>query len=123
MMKEKNWASGLSRRRFLRQSTVVTIAFAGLRNFLESSAPAAEADSAKKLIADHDDIIDLPPGFNYQVFSEAGEKMNDGLMVPGKHDGMGAFAGANGRVILVRNHEMEASATEFSPFGNKRLLL
>ena len=69
------------------------------------------------------ETLDLPPDFSYTVISEASDIMNDGFRVPGKHDGMAAFAGPNGRTILVRNHEMEASATEYSPFGRKHALL
>lgn len=122
-MKRTDSLAGFSRRHFLGQSSLVTLAFAGLRNFCESSAHAAAAASGKELESDFYGIIDLLPGFSYQVFSEAGERMDDGLLVPGKHDGMGAFPGPEGKVILVRNHEMEAAATEFSPFGNRRSLL
>lgn len=99
------------------------MAFAGLRNFFASPLQAAEANAAGKLESDFYGVIDLPPGFTYNIFSETGEKMDDGLLVPGKHDGMGLFPGANGRIILVRNHEMDVGATEGSPFGSKRTLL
>lgn len=122
-MKDTQLLGGLSRRTFLKQGTVVTMAFAGLKNFFTSSAMAAEGETAKKLETDFYGVLDLPPGFTYNLFSEAGEKMDDGLLVPGKHDGMGVFPGRNGRIILVRNHEMEAGATEYSPFGAKRTLL
>lgn len=49
--------------------------------------------------------------------------MDDGFLVPGKHDGMGLFPGANGKIILMRNHEMDVGATEGSPFGSRRTLL
>lgn len=122
-MKRTHLPAGCSRRGFLRQGTLVTLAFAGLKNFFDSSAHGAETASAKKLESDFYGVLDLPAGFTYNIFSEAGEKMDDGLLVPGKHDGMGVFPGANGKLILVRNHEMETGATEFSPFGNKRTLL
>jgi uncharacterized protein len=67
--------------------------------------------------------LDLPEGFNYRIISRAGERMNDGFFVPGRHDGMAAFPGPNARTILVRNHEMEPGATEYSPFGRRRALL
>jgi uncharacterized protein len=113
---------GLSRRRFLGESTLVTMAFAGLRNAFSSNSASKTAE-ARKLETDFYGILDLPPGFSYDIFSEAGDRMDDGLLVPGKHDGMGLFEAGNGRVILVRNHEMEAAATEHSPFGTKRTLL
>ena len=36
--------------------------------------------------------------------------MDDGEAVPDRADGMGAFAGRDGRIILVRNHELKAEA-------------
>lgn len=50
--------------------------------------------------------IALPEGFQYAVVSVAGDEMADGNPVPTAHDGMGAFALGNGRVRLVRNHEI-----------------
>jgi secreted PhoX family phosphatase len=49
--------------------------------------------------------------------------MNDGLLVPGLADGMAAFPGDNGDVILVCNHENHPYEIEESPFGyrNERL--
>ena len=44
--------------------------------------------------------------------------MSDGLAVPGAHDGMAAFDGENGRVILVRNHEVGVSWLDDGPFGD-----
>ncbi len=111
-----------SRRHFLQQSALVSLAFAGLRNLYAQNANSAQ-DTDDSLKADKNRILDLPDGFSYHVFSKAGEKMDDGLLVPGAHDGMGAFAGRDGRTILVRNHEMDAGATSNSPFGKNRALL
>ena len=47
--------------------------------------------------------------------------MDDGLLVPGQHDGMAAFAGPEGRTILVRNHELDYG--ESSAFGERDELL
>ena len=115
--------SNLSRRRFLQQSAIVTVAFAGLKNFFALSAHAAESGGAQNLKSDSYGVLDLPPGFSYTAFSHAGETMADGLLVPGRHDGMGVFAGTNGRIILVRNHEMEPGLNPFSPFRIHRKLL
>jgi secreted PhoX family phosphatase len=52
----------------------------------------------------------LPPGFKYNVISYTGQKMSDGTRVPGMHDGMAAFSGKNNTVIIVRNHELPATA-------------
>lgn len=115
----------LTRRHFVQRSGLAALAFTGLQRFT-GNARAAARDGASldtKLETDFYGTLDLPPGFSYTVFSETGDKMDDGLLVPGKHDGMGAFAGPGGKTILVRNHEMETGATEGSPFGSKRALL
>lgn len=51
-------------------------------------------------------VIRLPRGFSYKVLSRTGDSMSDGLLVPGAPDGMAAFAGPDGRTVLVRNHEL-----------------
>ena len=43
--------------------------------------------------------------------------MSDGFFVPRAHDGMAAFSGDGGRIILVRNHEMNSGWSRGSPFG------
>ena len=113
-----------SRRQFLGRSGLVTLAFAGLHRFVETPSFAADAARLEeKLDTDFHGTLDLLPGFSYTVFSETGDKMDDGLLVPGKHDGMGAFAGPGGRTILVRNHELDTAPADQSPFGTKRALL
>ncbi len=60
--------------------------------------------------------MDLPAGFSYRIVSRAGDRMDDGLRVPNAHDGMAAFAGDNGRIILVCNHELEIDELQLSAF-------
>lgn len=67
------------------------------------------------LVKDPAGLFDLPEGFTYKVISRAGEVMSDGLLVPDKPDGMAAFPGSRGRVILIRNHEL--MPTHAGPFG------
>lgn len=43
--------------------------------------------------------------------------MSDGLRVPGSHDGMAAFEGQEGRIILVCNHEIGPEEPEINAFG------
>ena len=62
-------------------------------------------------------ILDLADGFEYKVVSRAGDEMVDRLRVPNAHDGMAAFPGEDGRVILVCNHELGIKLREFSAFG------
>ncbi len=98
------------------------------RNFLKciaaAAAPAISAACAPvpttrvdSLRVDPKRIIDLPEGFSYNVVSRAGDKMSDRLTVPFAHDGMAAFPGENGRIILVCNHELGIKLREFGPFG------
>ena len=48
----------------------------------------------------------LPEGFRYVRFGADGEVMSDGSPTPLAHDGMAAFQGPDGDVLLVRNHEV-----------------
>lgn len=68
---------------------------------------------------DPNGVIDLPKGFSYTVISERGQEMDDGLLVPGLQDGMAAFTGNDGQVILVCNHETHPYEVSQSPFGRR----
>lgn len=52
--------------------------------------------------------LHLPRGFSYRSFhdTQSPVELDDGTLLPGRHDGMGAFRGPNGNVVLVRNHEI-----------------
>ena len=67
---------------------------------------------------DHTDLL-LPEGFSYKVISKSGQAMSDGLRVPGRPDGMGAFEGPDGQVVLIRNHENSPGISPDSPFGDE----
>ncbi|MBN6056953.1 DUF839 domain-containing protein [Nonomuraea sp. RK-328] len=60
--------------------------------------------------------LHLPDGFAYRSFNEAGSTFPDGSAVPGRHDGMAAFAGPRGTAYLVRNHEVGGPV---GAFGDK----
>lgn len=66
-----------------------------------------------KDLADGEVRLFLPPGFEYRSFSAVGSLMSDGAKTPGRHDGMGAFAGPNGNTILIRNHEVNGPTGAF----------
>ncbi|MEM1354579.1 MAG: alkaline phosphatase PhoX [Planctomycetota bacterium] len=112
-----------SRRRFLTQAAAVTAGFAGLRQFTGHTSMASAAQSAADnlgfgpLELDAQGVLDLPQGFAYHVFSKTGERMDDGYLVPAKHDGMAAFPGPDGLTLLVRNHEIEGPVFRNGPFG------
>jgi uncharacterized protein len=52
--------------------------------------------------------LHLPRGFQYRSFHDTGGRvvLDDGTVLPGNHDGMGAFDGPRKDTILVRNHEL-----------------
>ena len=102
----------LNRRRFLH----AIVAAAATPAFTQGCQSKKTLPTA--LRADPNQIIELPPGYSYTVVSRHGEPMSDGLVVPGAHDGMAAFDGEDGRVILVRNHEVGVSGLDASPFGD-----
>ena len=61
--------------------------------------------------------LHLPEGFHYRSFhdTESPVTLSDGTLLPGRHDGMGAFAGPRHSVLLVRNHEVNNPGTPFGP--------
>ena len=110
-----------SRRRFLRTAAAVSAGFAGLHLWgrQTSAATAPLKEPFGPLVPDPQEIIDLPAGFVYKIFSRKGDRMDDGFLVPGMHDGMAAFAGPNGKTILVRNHELTSDIGSAGPFGEE----
>lgn len=113
-----------SRRHFLQSSLAVAVGFRGLHRLLADSADLEQSaiPGYGPLIADPAGILDLPRGFSYKIFSVQRSTMDDGFRVPGKHDGMGSFAGPDGKTILVRNHEMMHGWTAIGPYGEKNEL-
>jgi secreted PhoX family phosphatase len=72
-----------------------------------SSGRAEEGYGPLRPAADQDgrEILALPAGFSYVTFGAIGDRMSDGRRTPLALDGMAAFAGPNGCVRLIRNHE------------------
>jgi len=100
-----------NRRRFIK-----ALAFAAASPRLASGA-GGESKVFGDLKPDPDAILDLPAGFSYTIVAARGEEMDDGLLVPGLADGMAAFPGDDGNVILVCNHEIRPHEVQESPFG------
>lgn len=112
-----------SRREFIKTSGLVSLGFFGLyqfdTHFLYGRKNAGFTDAGfGPLITDPDGLINLPKGFSYKIISRRGDRMNDGLMVPGRADGMGTFAGAAGKTIIIRNHENSADTMIEGAFGS-----
>lgn len=114
-----------SRRDFVKISAMATLGFMGLSRWIQTPAHASSPAGAGygPLVKDPKGILNLPKGFSYRIISKKGDKMDDGLLLPGAPDGMAAFAGKNGRVIVVRNHENSPDRFENGAFGEKNELL
>jgi hypothetical protein len=112
-----------SRRAFLRTSGFIGIGFIGLKlyacggNGSESQLVSILPTDYGPLLPDPEGMLDLPEGFSYKIISKQGDSMDDGLLVPGKQDGMATFPAEDGRVIIVRNHEIVASDKALGAFG------
>ncbi|WP_020530485.1 alkaline phosphatase PhoX [Flexithrix dorotheae] len=118
-----------TRRKFLKVSGTASLGFLGLYQFActakeeSKSLPANSAIGYGKLKKDKEKIFNLPEGFSYKVISKRGEKMADGFLLPGEPDGMASFEGENGKVIIVRNHEISPGNTKEGSFGQNNELL
>ena len=115
-----------SRRNFIKTGGIATLGFMGLSQWMKSPLYAAELKNTAgygPLIPDALRVLNLPKGFSYKIISRKGEKMDDGLLVPGLPDGMAAFQGRKGRVIVVRNHENSPDRFENGAFGPSNELL
>ena len=103
-------------RRDLIAGSTAALAFAGLARSVHAQTVAAEETYVNEvpgygpLVSDPNRLLDLPEGFTYQVISQSGDTMDDGLFVPGQPDGMGCFDLGGGKLALVRNHELKGSS-------------
>ena len=110
---------------------MVGIGFLGMKTLLAGSLASCTSESLPTenlliekygpLLKDPAGIFDLPKGFTYKIISKRGDIMSDGLLTPDKPDGMATFVGSQGKIILVRNHELLPN--HFGPFGTDGLLL
>jgi hypothetical protein len=114
----------LSRRSFLRNAAATSAAFSslplltGCARSSEGAGYINQVEGYGALQSDPRGLFDLPEGFSYVTMSETGDPMDDGLLVPGDHDGMAAFPGADAsEIVLIRNHELSAGQGDKSPFG------
>ena len=111
-----------TRRTFLKQSSAISLGFIGLQSFIMKGCDDPPGEVLQKfnmpygqLFADEKRMLKLPKGFTYKIISRQGDKMSDGLLTPGLPDGMATFEGENGKVIVVRNHEL--ISTDFGAAG------
>ncbi|MEA1787431.1 DUF839 domain-containing protein [Arenibacter sp. GZD96] len=106
----------ISRKQFLQQSLAASAGFYGLSLYLFNPEKIIAAT-----LSAQNKWLEIPAGFKVEVISEMGQKMADGLHVPGRADGMGAFH-INGKTIIIRNHEISPNDTKNSAFGKRNKL-
>jgi secreted PhoX family phosphatase len=117
----------IDRRRFLQgaAATAGAAVFGGPFAGLLTRAGAVSSEPSFRHLRAVPDLRDgvvrlwLPEGFQYRSFHDnsavPAPTLDDGRPVPGRHDGMAAFAGpAAGTVWLVRNHEINGPGAPFS---------
>ena len=97
-----------NRRQFLRATGTAFAALAASGCMRAGVASAPPGIGYGPLVADPAGLLDLPPGFSYRVLSSLGDPMDDGSTVPNAADGMGCFDLGNGKLALVRNHELHS---------------
>ena len=119
----------IDRRAFLRRTGMSTAALAALGGPLQGlfargalavgSTGVAPNNGGYGPIGPVPDLTDdvvrlhLPEGFEYRSFTPTGTLMNDGVITPGRHDGMAAFSSGPSRYRLVRNHEVNGPVGAF----------
>lgn len=99
------------------------------RAFLQASACAAAVglplayvfaprEGSSTLVPDPEGLLDLPPGFRYQILGRAFDPMSDGLRAPAAPDGMACFDAPDGSWVLMRNHELDRDPAD-GAFGGE----
>ena len=115
----------LERRTLLKTGTVAALAggpFAGFAALPAQAAPRPPREVELMPVPDRRDgrvRLHLPRGFSYRSFHDTEQPvvLHDGTVLPGRHDGMGAFPGPKGTSRLVRNHEVNVTPGA-GAFGN-----
>jgi len=114
-----------NRRNFIKSTGAVSLGFLGLYNFAcnpQTKKKAAE-ETVKAgygpLMKDPEGVMNLPEGFSYKIISRQGTTMADGLICPGHNDAMATFEGKEGKVLIVRNHEVSPDDLSSGAFGDK----
>lgn len=124
MVERPTTPSNLSRRGFLRSGAAVgaTSALLGMMGATTASAKPGRGPRQAENNGGYGPLepapggeLLLPAGFSYVAFGHTGTPMSGGRPTPGMHDGMAAFAGDDGRIRLVRNHEQSEGAAFASP--------
>jgi secreted PhoX family phosphatase len=93
--------------------------FGGFAARAAGAHPPVERPPLTAIPDERDGVVRLwlPAGFKYRSFhdTETPTTLDDGTVLPGRHDGMAAFRGRDGNYILVRNHEVNGATPAFGP--------
>lgn len=100
----------MERRPFLAGAAAILGSWAVPQSF-HSLLRAEHQRAARSLRPVRDDstgleLICLPDGFRYVSYGWTGDKLDDGRVTPGDHDGMSVIADNDGILTLCRNHEL-----------------
>lgn len=118
----------MDRRAFLKRAGITAASTAALAGPLQSIVARAALAAGSTGVAENNggygplmpvaDLADekvrlhLPEGFRYRSFAASGTLATDGVITPGRHDGMAVFAWGD-RYRLVRNHEVNGPGPAF----------
>lgn len=113
----------LDRRSLLRSAAAGAVIGGPFAGFVARAASADTGRASANNLGPVPDARDgqvrlwLPEGFQYRSFhdTETPVILDDGTKLPGRHDGMAAFAGPGDSVYLVRNHEVNGPGAAFGP--------
>ncbi len=112
-----------TRRSFCKTAGYLACGFMGLQHFCRAENMPRDPGYGR-LIPDPHRVFDLPAGFSYEIIATKGQPLSDGFFLPGQPDGMAAFPGENGEVILIMNHELgEKHSPHLGAFGTDYRLL
>jgi len=115
--------STVDRRGFL-QRVAIAAGGTALWPFADVVAGTAQAAPGFRELGPVADLRDgrvrlhLPGDFQYRSFHDTDGPpvvLGDGTTLPGRHDGMAAFPGPEGKIWLVRNHEVNGPVAAFGP--------
>ncbi|MEP3225864.1 MAG: alkaline phosphatase PhoX [Parasphingorhabdus sp.] len=103
-------------------ATMLGAAFVGLATRAYANLPFTgknEVTGYGELVSDPGRLLDLPEGFSYKVISRMGNLMDDGMVVPNAADGMGCIDLGEGKLALIRNHELDHRQLREGPFRSR----
>lgn len=77
---------------------------------------ATDQAPGPSLVRDTKGVLDLLPGFSYEILERAGTRMSDGFRVPARPDAMGCFRLGPKHWALMRNHELDRKGLAYGAY-------